>query len=92
MNGVVCHEECEIADGFNMYFSTVAGHLADDISRSATSPLSFLTPLQNSLFLRPVTLDEIVNLINELKITSSNTNEISVKVIKLAKFYDYDFF
>ena len=51
VNDVVCHEESEIADGFNMYFTNVAGNLADYIPLSATSPLSFLTPpLQNSLF------------------------------------------
>ena len=58
------------------------------LTGSATSVLSFLTPpLQDSLFLRPVTLDEIVNVINGLKITSANVNEISVKVIKLAKYH-----
>ena len=40
-----------------------------------------------SFFLRPVTLDEIVNIIENLKILSANINEISVKIIKLAKYH-----
>ena len=71
VNGVIYREEGEIADGSNMYFTTVAGRLAEDVPQSASSPLSFLSPpLQNSFFLRPVTLEEIIDGLKLLLLTS----------------------
>ena len=87
VNCVVFHDESDIADKFNMYFLSVAGHLAGDILLSATSSFSFLTlSLGNYFFLKPVTLDESGDIIANLKITSAKYQWICVKVIKLAKY------
>ena len=45
INSAISNVEDAIADGFNMYFATVAGSLANAIRLSDTCPLSYLTPL-----------------------------------------------
>ena len=59
-----------IANGFNNYFVNVGPSLADNIPATDTHFLQYLsdsTNVKNSLFLNPVTEDEIVRLVAQAK-------------------------
>ena len=73
----------EIADNFNNFFVNIGRNLANKILIQNKNQMSYLNmSVTNSLFLNPVTSDELVKLIESLK--SSNArgwDGISIKIV-----------
>lgn len=73
---------------FNNYFINVCKNLTKDISDHTTNNTNFyhtIGPLRNSLYLYPISDDEVMSVINKLK--NANTEDIysiSNKIIKLS--------
>ena len=85
-NGVVLRDNWQIAERFNEYFSSVADSLDNNIPYSDTSPLSYITHnMQCSFFCRPTDENEIVNIIQALKNTATNINELPVRILKAVR-------
>lgn len=58
--------DIEIANAFNDYFSTIGNKLSNDISCD-TDPTEFMHPgITNTIFLSPITYDEVLKEINSL--------------------------
>ena len=76
-------DNSEIAEHFNNYFADIAHILNNQIPPSNISPYSCVTEnYLSSAFFYPVTANEVENIITNLKNTSTNINEIPVKLIK----------
>ena len=74
-----------IANGFNQYFTNVGPNLANALPRSQKCATQYLVrqPLLNSLFLNPVTTNEIFNILNAMKPkTSCGHDGLNPKLIK----------
>ncbi|KAI3384258.1 hypothetical protein SNEBB_000914 [Seison nebaliae] len=86
VDGEQCDNACDIANIFNDYFCNIAQEIAENIPAANADPMSNLqNPTCHSVFLRPVTVEECVSIIGNLKATKENVNNISVKVIKSVK-------
>ena len=72
----------EITEHFADYFSTVGSNLDQLIQPSDVSPLTHINRNPNTFQLFPVTPDECVKIISQLKITSTDINHIPVKIFK----------
>jgi exonuclease III len=78
--------EQDIANAFNHYFSTVADELEIKIPASDNvSPCSQINQQINSFYLYPVSCEDCLNIISDLKNTSYGVNSISVKLLKSVK-------
>ena len=74
----------DIAEGFNDYFTSVAGNLAEKIPNNDIDPLSFIVNhVKESFFIVPTTEDEVLSKVSSLKNKkSSGLDNISNVVIK----------
>ena len=77
-------EDCsDIAEGFSEYFAGVARSLDAAIPQTELSPVSYVSVNRaSSLFINPVSPEEISRIILDLKNTSANISEVPVKVLK----------
>ena len=84
INGQVTDNQQEIADKFNDYFINVGPTLANQVPTTDTKPLEFLEhTCQNSIFLNPVTEEEVGDIISNLKNTDSiGYDNIPTKLLK----------
>ena len=84
IDGQEITEETVIAERFNHYFSTVARNLEAEIEQAQDiCPLANVRKdIVNSLFLRPVTTEECLNVVSSLKNTKYNINIMPVFVFK----------
>ena len=81
-NNVEFYEDCDIAEKFSEYFSTVAPALNLDIPNSMTDPLSYITTsVPRSIFLSPILPDECEKIVRSLRNTKEN-NFIPVSIFK----------
>ncbi|KAI3381853.1 hypothetical protein SNEBB_006345, partial [Seison nebaliae] len=72
-----------IAEHFRDYFSSVALDLDASIPVATISPISYMkTNVVQSLFLRPVSNNECIEVINKLKSVHCGTNDIPADLIK----------
>ena len=68
INNIQVTDPKEIADNFNNFFVNIGPNLANKIPTQNKNPISYLNKsVTNSLFLNPVTSDELVKLISSLK-------------------------
>ena len=71
-----------VADQFNNYFCSIADGIAAELPPVTGMPVSNTQQINNSLFLSPVTIDEVELIINNLKNTNTGLNSIPVKIFK----------
>ena len=75
INGTVTSDPLLVANSFNSYFSSVAGKIRSEIPESDRHFSSFLKrPNLNSVFLSPVTSDEVCKLIQSMSCSKSWLN------------------
>ena len=83
VNGSEIIENSKIAEHFNNYFANIAHSLDSQIPPNDQSPYDAIAVNnQMSAFFRPVTSTEVCNIIAELKNTTTNINEIPVRLLK----------
>ena len=76
-------DECDIAEQFSEYFSSVANDLRENLPSSNVDPISYLAPrIPSSMYLSPVSIEECSKLIKNIKNTKGNINEIPVTILK----------
>ena len=81
-NNLVNNREL-IANSFNSYFSNVGKDLAEKIPITAQNPLSYITESNsNSIFLTPVTSEEVKRIILSLKNASPGYDGVHAEIIK----------
>lgn len=82
-------DETEIANLFNVYFNNIADELDNNLPQSPHSnPLQYVTQVQASMYLFPVSESELLNYINSLKPKrNQNKNSITVNLFKSAAPY-----
>ena len=83
------YKDTEIATLFNRFFVTIAHDLAAALPPSNQSPYIYVQPNDNnpSIELNPVTPVELSNIIQSMKVTKTDVNEISIKLFK--KYHTY---
>ena len=68
INGKITSEKDTISNGFNKFFIEIGPNLARKCPRSDKSPMHWMNPENvHSIFLEPVTEDEIIKLVIPLK-------------------------
>ena len=87
VNGSVVSNPNLLAKTFNDFFTNIGSNLAKKIPPSNVDPISFLKgDYPNSLFFNPVTEQEIIQIIGNLKNTSSKGyDDIPVNVLKFCR-------
>ena len=82
-NGRDVTDDRNIANYFNQYFANIGPNLAKTIPNSSSTHETFLNhPCDNSIFLQPVTENEISAIIKALKNGSPGFDDICAKPIK----------
>ena len=76
----------DIAEVFNDYFNTIAQNLASNIPSTNLNPLSFIPFNPNSFFLRPVTNQECIEIIENLKNSKTDYNTFPVYLLKIFRY------
>ena len=87
-NGVEINNPKEIAEEFNNFFVNIGSELAKKVPLGMSKPLDFLNDIDysESMFLAPTVTEEILDIISNLKNSSSSgVDNIPVKLIKLCK-------
>ena len=83
VNDKIVSDKKAISDGFNSFFVNVGPDLAKNIPLTKKSCTEFLTNRNsNSMFLHPVTEEEIKSVIKNLKISSPGWGSVSPVVLK----------
>ena len=83
IDGEMVSDEGDIARHFNEYFASVADNLDAQIETSNICPLAYVNVnVASSLFLFPVTTDECISIVSNLKNTKYNQSSIPVFLIK----------
>ena len=76
----------DITIAFNEYFTNIAHELHENLPPSDTDPISFLRgDFPNSMVVLPVLPQDVVKVIDSLKNSKNNTNEIATSIIKYNK-------
>ena len=83
VNGTDITDKIEIANNFNNYFSNVASTLVNNIPHSTLDPISLIPFCTSSLVLNPVTYSECQTVIQNLKLTKTNEDELPVYLFKI---------
>jgi hypothetical protein len=83
VEGKEISSENEIAQKFNEFFVNIGPQLASKIPKNNKSPLTYMEKVYDTIFLKPVTENEIVNTILKMKEASAGYDNISTKVVKL---------
>ena len=65
-NGLVHTDNVQIATEFNNYFSNIGSEIASTISNNGVNSIN-LTPVQTSMYLYPISEEELINLCKTLK-------------------------
>ena len=84
INGKNTTYPMEIAEGFNKFYINVGPSLASKIKdKNDICPTTFIKQSNpNSMYMSPVQSDEIVKIINSLKISSAGWDDIHSKIVK----------
>ena len=84
IDGVVTSDPNPVANSFNSFFSSVADNIRSRIPESEKQFSSFLhNPNLNSIFLTPVTPEEVAKIINSIPPSKSSCpNSVPIKILK----------
>lgn len=81
----------EVANNFNNFFVNVGPTLAGKIPNNNVDPLSYMNGRnQHSIFLEPVSVTEVSNIIKEVRNASPGWDDIHAKVVKRTSEYFID--
>ena len=83
VNGNEVVEKTEIANTFNNYFSNIANDMICNIQNSTVDPISLVPDSNLNFILAPVTNAECHKIIQNLRNTKTNINELPVYLFKL---------
>ena len=84
INGEITTDNEAIANGFNKFYINIGPNLAAQIPSSLKSPTSYMeAPNLSSVFLNPVTSEEISSIIRSLKNSSAGWDSIGANVVKV---------
>ena len=73
----------QLANTFNLYFSNIGCRLAKLIPTTTINHLDYMDPpVDQSLFLEPVVIQEIITIFNNIKTNAAGTDHISKNMIK----------
>ena len=72
----------DIARHFNDHFCSVANRVTDGLPVSDCDPMSYVRRNCETIVLDPVTVDEVIGVVQKLKNTKYDINSISVKALK----------
>ena len=83
VNKVVTSEKKQISECFNKFYINVGSNLAKNIPQNQTDHMSYMKNSNTkTIYLEPVTENEVSATVNSLKISSPGWDDISSKVIK----------
>ncbi|ELU10826.1 hypothetical protein CAPTEDRAFT_200270 [Capitella teleta] len=83
INDCTVSEPIEIAQHFNEYFSSIGNNLASSLPINHLDPMRYMNPnTPRSLFLSPVTSNELYTIISNLKDASAGIDDIKPIIIK----------
>jgi Skp family chaperone for outer membrane proteins len=78
--------DADISNHFNQYFLNVAKNLNSNVPSNSMDPCLYMTSsTEKSLFFQPTSEEEILQIISNLKNSSSGYDDIKVKLIKSVK-------
>jgi hypothetical protein len=78
--------DADISNHFNQYFLNVAKNLNSNVPSNSMDPCLYMTnSTEKSLFFQPTSEEEILQIISNLKNSSSGYDDIIVKLIKSVK-------
>ena len=77
----------QIVEHFANFFSTVGSNLDQILRPTDLSPLAHINRNSHTFQLFPVTPDECIQIISQLKLTSTDKNHIPVKIFKSVSSY-----
>ena len=84
-NGQVTDDKQIISEKFNDFFISVGPNLANKIPNQTKSPLSYLGDrLPNTIFLEPVSDEEVEGIVNNLKNSAPGYDEIIASILKFS--------
>ena len=76
-------DENQLANAFNHYFSNIGCELAQKIPNTTINFLDYMKPSnENSMFLEPVCIQEIITVMNSIKTNAAGADNISKQIIK----------
>ena len=76
-------DENQLANAFNHYFSNIGSELAQKIPNTTINFLDYMKPSnENSMFLEPVCIQEIITVMNSIKTNAAGADNISKQIIK----------
>ena len=76
--------EQDLCDRLNLYFTSIANELDNNLGPSSTNPLSYLSnPIVNSCLLQPISLSECMQIAKKLKISGTGLNSVPDRIFKL---------
>ena len=75
-------DKVQIVNKFNDFFANIGNILADQLPITASSPLFPSDHVQQSFFIFPPSIDEISKIIMSLKLTSTPSDVMPVKIFK----------
>ena len=82
-DGSIITDGVDICDRFNDFFTTIGPSLDKKIPRSNKKPIDYLGPqIVNSIYLMPVSSDEIYKIVRSLKDSAAGYDGISATLIK----------
>ena len=82
-DGKIVSDKTTISKHFNEFFLNVGPNLAKTIPKMDTDPKFYMgESIKKSLFLEPVTLDEIMKIVSSLKETATGYDDISAMFLK----------
>ena len=87
-DGKIVSDKTTISKHFNEFFLNVGPNLAKTIPKMDTDPKFYMgESIKKSLFLEPVTLDEIMKIVSSLKETATGYDDISAMFLKMSAEY-----
>ena len=86
-NNVELTNTRQIVEHFANFFSTVGSNLDQILRHTNLSPLAHINRNSHTFHLFPVTPEECIQIISQLKLTSTDKNHIPVKIFKSVSSY-----
>ena len=84
-NGSVTTDKMSVSEHFNDFFINIGPNLAKSIPHVKRMPMSYLgDALQETIFLEPVTCEEINSIVSNLKNNATGSDDISAVYLKMS--------